>query len=372
MEVMQVLHMNKGDGDASYAKNSTVQRKIMFTTKPVIEEAIMKLLRTNIPESIGIADLGCSTGPNTLLLISEIVDIIYAKCCQMGHSPPPELRVSLNDLPGNDFNNIFMSVPAFYNKLREEKGTGVGPCFISGVPGSFYGRLFPSSSMHFIHSSSSLHWLSRAPSGLESNASTSLNKGKIYISKSSPQCVLDAYLLQFQNDFSLFLKSRSEEIVPGGRMVLSLCSGVSTDPPTEENGCYQWELMATALMGLVSEGLIEEEKVDSFNVPFYMPCLEEVKLEIQKEGSFIIDRIESSDIDWVGSVEYMDPTSATQTKGQREAKKVRAATEPMLELHFGSNIMDNLFRRYEELAEDYLSNCGAKYTNLVISTIRKG
>ncbi|GAV69651.1 Methyltransf_7 domain-containing protein [Cephalotus follicularis] len=366
MEVMQVLHMNKGDGDASYAKNSTVQRKIISTAKPIIEEAIMKMLRTNIPESIGIADLGCSSGPNTLVVISEIVDIIYAKCCHMGHSPPPELRVFLNDLPGNDFNYIFMSLPAFYNKLREEKRTGLGPCFISGVPGSFYGRLFPCRSMHFMHSSSSLHWLSRVPSGLESNASTSLNKGKIYISKSSPQCVLDAYMLQFQNDFLLFLKSRSEEIVPGGCMVLSFCGRRSTDPTSEEND-YEWELVAKALMGIVSEGLIEEGKVDSFNIPLYTPCLEEVKLVIQKEGSFIIDRIESSDIDWVGGVEYMDPTFATQTKGQREAKKVRAATEPMLELHFGSSIMDNLFARYEELAEDYLSKCNAKLTNFVIS-----
>lgn len=59
------------------------------------------------------------------------------------------------------------------------------------------------------------------PAGLESNARQHLNKGKVYISRSSPRSVLDAYSLQFQNDFSLFIKSRSEELVPGGRMVLS-------------------------------------------------------------------------------------------------------------------------------------------------------
>lgn len=79
-----------------------------------------------------------------------------------------------------------------------------------------------------------------------------MNKGKIYISKSSPQRVLDSYLLQFQKDFSLFLKSRSEELVPGGGIVLSFMGRRSRDPTAEES-CYQWELLAQALMSMVLE-----------------------------------------------------------------------------------------------------------------------
>lgn len=109
---------------------------------------------------MGIADLGCSSGPNTLTVISEIIDVIYSKCSNLGCATP-ELRICLNDLYSNDFNHVFGSLPAFYNKLKEEKGTDFGQCFITGVPGSFYGRLFPRKSMHFVHSSSSLHWLSQ-------------------------------------------------------------------------------------------------------------------------------------------------------------------------------------------------------------------
>ena len=90
----------------------------------------------------------------------QIIDIIYSKCSNLG-CPTPELRICLNDLYSNDFNDVFGSLPAFYNKLKEEKGTDFGQCFITGVPGSFYGRLFPRKSMHFVHSSSSLHWLSQ-------------------------------------------------------------------------------------------------------------------------------------------------------------------------------------------------------------------
>ncbi|XP_030932935.1 jasmonate O-methyltransferase-like [Quercus lobata] len=136
MEVVQVLHMNKGADETSYAKNSKVQSKIISITKTVTEEAIIELLCKNLPESMGIADLGCSSGPNTLTVISEIIDIIYSKCSNRG-CPTPELRICLNDLYSNDFNDVFGSLPAFYNKLKEEKGTDFGQCFITGVPGSF-------------------------------------------------------------------------------------------------------------------------------------------------------------------------------------------------------------------------------------------
>lgn len=110
--------------------------------------------------------MGCSSGPNSFRVISYIMDIIYAKCLNLGRLSP-EFRVMLNDLPSNDFNAIFESLPSFFKKLNEEKGSGsFGPCFIAGVAGSFYGRVFPRKSLHFVHSSSSLHWLSQVSTSL--------------------------------------------------------------------------------------------------------------------------------------------------------------------------------------------------------------
>ncbi|KAF3446349.1 hypothetical protein FNV43_RR11528 [Rhamnella rubrinervis] len=372
MEVVRALHMNKGAGESSYAQNSKVQSKILSIAKPVIEEALVKTLGTKIPESMGIADLGCSSGPNALSVIWQIVDVIHAKCCTLGSSPA-ELRLFLNDLFSNDFNNIFASLPTFYNQIKDDTGLELGPCFVSGVPGSFYGRLFPRNSLHFIHSSSSLHWLSQVPGGLESDAKTALNKGKLYISKSSPQIVLEAYSLQFQKDFSMFLKCRSEELVSGGRMVLSFIGRSASDPTTDDS-CYHWELLAQALMSMVSEGLVEEEKVDTFNAPYYAPCAEELKVEIEKEGSFIVDRLEAFEIDWDGDGGDVihNSTFETQFRGQRVAKTIRAVVESLLEYHFGNDIpMDDLFRRYAQLVGDYLSMKKTKYINFVISLVRR-
>ncbi|KAL0314665.1 UNVERIFIED_CONTAM: Jasmonate O-methyltransferase [Sesamum angustifolium] len=121
---MQILHMNKGDGETSYAKNSVVQKQIISATISVMDEAVADALCKTLPaQTMGIADLGCSSGPNTLMVVLEMVSKIYDACSQMGISLP-ELRVSLNDLPGNDFNYIFMSLPEFYRNLEKETGVG--------------------------------------------------------------------------------------------------------------------------------------------------------------------------------------------------------------------------------------------------------
>ena len=84
-----------------------------------------------------VADLGCSSGPNTFQTISQVIETIHG-ICQQSELKLPEFQVLLNDLPGNDFNTVFRSVPAFYERLMKEKGEMVQElCFIAGVPGSF-------------------------------------------------------------------------------------------------------------------------------------------------------------------------------------------------------------------------------------------
>ncbi|PWA43957.1 SAM dependent carboxyl methyltransferase [Artemisia annua] len=135
MSVANILHMSTGDGESSYAKNSLLQ-------------------------CFKIADLGCSSGKNTLLFASNIVDIVDEVYTE-NNGKPPQFEVCLNDLFGNDFNNIFKMLPDFYAKFRKEKSANPGLCFVSVVPGSFHGRLFPDKSLHFVHSSYSVRWLSQ-------------------------------------------------------------------------------------------------------------------------------------------------------------------------------------------------------------------
>lgn len=129
-------------------------------SRSFLVDTIKDMLKIRIPTCFKVADLGCSSGPNTLLVISEIIDTIH-EICQQTNTESPEFLVLLNDLPENDFNAIFKTLPAFHERLKKDKGDKLGPCFISGTPGSFYGRLFPSQCLHLVHSSYSLHWLSQ-------------------------------------------------------------------------------------------------------------------------------------------------------------------------------------------------------------------
>ncbi|KAK2997882.1 hypothetical protein RJ639_024979 [Escallonia herrerae] len=365
MELIEVLHMKGGIGDTSYANNSLLQQKVISMTKPIREQAITDLYCSSLPKKICIADLGCSSGPNTLFVVSELIKTVKSICKKLGHHQSPEFLVYLNDLPGNDFNTIFRSLPRFLGNLRNEIGSGFGPCFFTGTPGSFYDRLFATESLHFVHSSYSLHFLSKVPEGIENN------KRNIYMASTSPPCVVKAYYDQFQTDFSMFLKYRSQELVTGGRMVLTLL-GRRSDDPTSKECCYIWELLAMALSDMVSEGFIEEEKLNSFNIPKYTPCPAEVKTEVEKEGSFAIDRLEVSEVNWNANDDKLCPSDELKDGGYNVAKCMRAVAEPILASHFGKTIMDEVFRRYREIIADRMSKERTEFINVTVSMTRKG
>ncbi|KAL5722376.1 tyramine N-methyltransferase [Ranunculus cassubicifolius] len=364
MEVQTVLPMNEGEGDTSYAMNSQLQEKAISKAKHIVQETVIDLYSKTLPSSFTIADLGCSSGPNSLLVISQIIDTILSMSQKVGRTLP-ELQVILNDLPGNDFNTIFKSIPHFIQKLNKDKGDNFVHCFISGVPGSFFGRLFPSQSLNFVHSSYSLHYLSQVPLGIENN------KGNIYISKTSPPNAAHAYLSQYQKDFTSFLSSRSKEIVPGGRMVITILGRQSSDPASKEC-CAGWDLLARSLADLVSEGRVEEAKLDSLNWPIYFPSLEEVQSTIDGEGSFHLDLLDIFEEKLVSGSDLQNKDKALNG-GKYLSKTMRALTEGVLGSHFGDDIMDGLFHKYADHITEFMANGTGdrKLCNLIMSMTRK-
>ncbi|KAF3956642.1 hypothetical protein CMV_018253 [Castanea mollissima] len=335
LQVEKVLHMTSGVGENSYSLNSALQKTVISKVRPVLEGTVRALYsKENFPRYFSVADLGCSSGPNTLIVTYEMIDAIVGLCRETGHSPP-ELTVFLNDLPSNDFNTDFKLLPDFYAMLKKEKGNEVGPCFIAGMPGSFYGRLFPSKSLDFVHSSYSVHWLSKS-------------------------------------DFSLLLRSRADEIKLGGQMILTFI-GRSIKDPTSRDCCLVWELLAKCLLDMAAEGLIEEADIDTFNLPYYNPFIEEVKTIVEKEGSFVIDRLETFEVnlDANDNDENKNYVFDKFTCGQNVSHCIRAISESLLADHFGEAIIDDLFERCAERIGEHLSMEKIKNFNIVISMARK-
>ncbi|CAO2178619.1 unnamed protein product [Urochloa humidicola] len=356
MDVETILHMKEGLGETSYAQNSSLQKRGMDTLKSLITNSATDVYISQMPERFTVADLGCSSGPNALCLVEAIVGSIARVCSSSHrrpspHQPPPEFSVLLNDLPTNDFNTIFYSLPEFTDRLKAAATGGAGTdsadpmVFLSGVPGSFYGRLFPRNSVHFICSCSSLHWLSQVPPGLFDDATGEpINKGKMYISSTSPLAVPVAYHRQFQRDFGLFLRSRAAEVVAGGRMVLAML-GRQTEGYIDRRTTFLWELLSESFAALVSQGLVEQEKVDAYNVPFYAPSVKEVEEEVRREGSFSLDYVQTYEIN-------LSSSGDAKEDGRTVSMAIRAIQESMLSHHFGPDIVDALFHRYTELVTE--------------------
>ncbi|KAL5062649.1 hypothetical protein RYX36_024386 [Vicia faba] len=354
MDLEQQVYMKGGRGEESYANNSLVQGNVISSTKLIREEAITSLYSTALPRSLAIADMGCSSGPNTLSVVTEIIKVVEKLCKKLDHSSP-EYKVYLNDLAGNDFNDVFKSLDNFKENLSAEIKSEIGNCYFFGVPGSFYGRVFPDRSLHFVHSSYSLHWLSKVPEGVNDN------KGAIYIQSTTPSNVIKAYYEQFQRDFSLFIKSRAEEIVEGGAMVLTFL-GRKGDDPRSKDCCFISELFAKVLNDMVLEGTINEDQLNSYNNPNYYPSPHEVKLEVLNEGSFEIKQLEVSEVD-VNALNNHSPYTFTQS--------MRAVFEPVFVSHFGEAIIEDAFNRYQEIVTDIMAKEIIKTTYFTLSLTRK-
>lgn len=146
--IEQVLAMAKGDGEASYSKNSEYEAELSRRTLLALDEALDAVnLSSKHSGPVVVADLGSSSGPNTIASVCHIVNKLRLRL-----PGDTEFQAFFDDLPSNDFNNLF--------RLLGDSSTGPN-FFAAGVPGSFYGRLFPSSSVTVFFSSLCLQWMSK-------------------------------------------------------------------------------------------------------------------------------------------------------------------------------------------------------------------
>ena len=143
--------------------------------KAKIDEEIFKNLDvkslSSASNTIRLADLGCSTGPNTFIAMQNLMEAIKLKhkSQRPDVSEAPEFQVFFCDRTSNDFNTLFGSIPQAGREY-----------FPVGVPGSFHARLFPESSLDFAYTSHALHWLSKTPEEMLDESSPAWNKGRVH------------------------------------------------------------------------------------------------------------------------------------------------------------------------------------------------
>ncbi|CAK9177946.1 LAMT/FAMT [Ilex paraguariensis] len=319
-------HMNGGDGPYSYVQNSDYQKEVIDFAKGLLNEMIAEKLDVENPSfdpsnPICIADLGCSVGPNTFYAVNNIIEAIELK--YKSNPQTPSFHVFFNDHTTNDFNTLFKTLPT--NRKY----------FAAGVAGSFHRRLFPNSTLHFVHCSAALHWLSEVPKELKDRNSLAWNKGSV-LHTSPVKEVREAYSAQFRKDMEEFLSGRAQELVRGGLMVLivqGLPDGVLLSETTVGMGFC---VLASCLDDMAKTGVVSAEKVDSFNLPFYHPSSKELRALIETNGYFHVERIEKLSTPW------RHETPDLQLVGMH----LRAVIGGLIEEHFGDEILDDLFQRH--------------------------
>ncbi|KAK6151034.1 hypothetical protein DH2020_015966 [Rehmannia glutinosa] len=206
---------------------------------------------------------------------------------------------------------------------------------------SFYGRLFPKATLHFAHCSTALHWLSRIPVEVTEKNSIAWNKGRVHYSGAGKE-VKEAYSSQYKEDFETFLSARADELVDGGLMVLVILGFPDGALLCESSIGLTFDMLGSCFQEMAKMGKISEEKVDSFNLPFYYPSPSELKAMIEANGLFNIVRI----------AKLASPMRA-KPDPQILTSHLKAVIGVLVEEHFGNGMMiEELFRlQFEKMVE---------------------
>ncbi|KAJ4826015.1 Indole-3-acetate O-methyltransferase 1 [Turnera subulata] len=352
MKLEKLLCMKGGKGDASYANNSQAQAMHARSMIHLLEETLDRVHLMGSSSSPGlpfqVVDLGCSSGNNTIHTIEVIIKHMTKRYESSGLEPP-EFSAFFSDLPSNDFNTLFQLLPPYGGRSMEQclAATGHRSYFAAGVPGSFYRRLFPARSIDVFHSAFSLHWLSQVPESVLDKRSAAYNEGRVFIHGASEETA-NAYRKQFQTDLAAFLKARSQEMKTGGSMFL-VCLGRTSVDPTDQGGAGL--LFGThfqdAWDDLVQEGLITDEKRDSFNIPVYASSLQDFKEVVEADGSFVINKLQ---VFKGGSPLVVNHPEDAAEISQSLANTCRSVAGVLVDAHIGDRLSHELFLRLERRA----------------------
>lgn len=350
----KVMSTKGGNGECSYDRMSVVQATALSSQQPALSEAVTLMSLPSAPSPLRIADFGSATGRNAFAYVDFLITRIREEYKARG-IPMPEVQAFFNDLPKNDFNTMFELLPPVKEMADEaaKPGALVREYFAAGVPGSFYGRLFPQNSLHFAICMHCLHWISQIPPEVTDPESELYNRGTCWIIGGKP-AVARAFAEQSKADMRKFLQSRAVELSPGGILQCYLSGRTDLADPTNQTIPERrhrflagpdfenvWE-------DLIAEDIITAETRDTFNLPCYVPHLEEVRESIEAVGGFQIVRLEL--------LEQLDlyPDDARMSMLQDPAKCakfysswIRALVEPLMAVHMGAKCTDEWFVRFE-------------------------
>ena len=134
---------------------------------------------------------------------------------------------------------------------------------------------------------------------------------------------------------------------------------------------------------LAIQGLIDEEKLNRFNLPFYAPSPTELGFLIENEGSFSLDQIHVSEVSWQPGSNYNTSNNSNNGAPYSEenmdnvqwydfVKCMRSVSEALLTSHFGEGIIEEVYQRYSQVVRVSMREEKNAFVNVTVSMTRKG
>ena len=238
----------------NYEENSTIQREVINITLSYVRQAVDVLAVTSSSSSLIIADFGSAYGQNSIHVIKFIIE--YLKQSRKINDEKQVLVVH-NDLPANNWLSLFESlkIDQSYHAL------------ISGR--SFYEQCLPKNYLTVGYSSNSMHWLSRKPCNIRNHS----------FGVDGDEKEKELFRQQSKEDLVAFLEHRSNELINGGVLILSIPSakiGIQTVCHTYGRCMDKWIQL-----------LLTEEESFNFTIPVHFRTFDEcVDLGLLNQLSF--------------------------------------------------------------------------------------
>ncbi|KAJ7539482.1 hypothetical protein O6H91_11G095400 [Diphasiastrum complanatum] len=346
------FRMEGGVGDCSYARNSALQATAFVQVKEVLAKGLLNLELPTDGTVVAVADLGCSTGPNTVSVVNFVVGRLRQRFMDsdsdLMKSNMPDFQAFFSDLPSNDFNTLFQMLCALHNEDESPCIEGFRPrgsYFVAGVPGSFYKRLFPRSSLHI-------------PPAVQDKNSPAWNKGESWINHPN-RAVAEAYEQQAKEDLSMFLVHRATELAPGGLLFLLFGGREDASHPEKQLGsthaCVWTAELDEAWRDLANEGLIDADTRDSFNFPMYYRSVDEFQQAVNESSLFIVQSLHQTKV-FAPTHEETERVTDPEAFARRRSNFFKSVLGGLVEAHIGPHLAQVFFKRLEHRVAENAKN----------------
>jgi cyclopropane-fatty-acyl-phospholipid synthase len=249
-------------GEGFYDSHSEYQRRVIEAGDALITYAA-GALEPGPEGPITIVDYGSGTGATSVRAVETAIEQVRKRY------PDRPLQVIHNDVPGNDFTQLFRNIAGEDGYL----GTDGDPVYALAAAGSFFDQVIPGGSADLGMCSNASHWLRR-------QATMRIPDGMYFCEATGSE--REAIAAQAAEDWLAFLSARARELRPGGRLVVQ---GIGSDDSGEHVSASRLlRVMWRAADKLADERVLDRETLDGYVFPVYCRSPAEAKRPLEAGG----------------------------------------------------------------------------------------